>query len=99
MQCRSIRRSGQPTSGHGIDLAGFRQQPKADGGWDYYINSAAWKEICAGLDPRRTAAVMAAKGFIDHDGGRYSKTIRVPGHGPHRLYHVLSSLLEDDEHA
>jgi uncharacterized protein (DUF927 family) len=81
------------------NLAGFRQQPKAGEGWDYYINSAAWKEINAGLDPRRTASVLAARGFIDHDGGRNSKTVRVPGHGVQRLYHVLSSLLEDDEHA
>jgi putative DNA primase/helicase len=81
------------------DLAGFRQQPKAGEGWDYYINSAAWKEICAGLDPRRTARVLAERGFIDHDEGRYSKTVRVPGHGVQRLYHVVSSLLEEDEHA
>jgi putative DNA primase/helicase len=81
------------------NLAGFRQQPQAGEGWDYYINSAAWKEINAGLDPGRTARVLAATGFLDHDGGRCSKTVRVPGHGPQRLYHVLSSLLEDDEHA
>ena len=80
-------------------LAGFRQQPKAGEGWDHYINSAAWKEICAGLDPRRTASVLAARGFIDHDGGRYSKTVRVPGHGLQRLRHVLSGLLEEDQNA
>jgi len=75
------------------DLAGFRQQPQAGEGWDYYINSAAWKEICAGLDPRRTARVLAEKGFLDHEGVRYSKTVRVPGHGSQRLYHIRSRLV------
>jgi uncharacterized protein (DUF927 family) len=79
------------------DLAGFRQQPKAGEGWDYYINSAAWKEICAGLDPRRTAAVMVAKGFIDTEGGpHHSKLVRVPGHGRLRLYHVASKFMEGE---
>jgi uncharacterized protein (DUF927 family) len=79
------------------DLAGFRQQPEEGGGWDYYINSAAWKEICAGLDPRRTAAVMVAKGFIDTEGGpHHSKLVRVPGHGRLRLYHVISEFMEGE---
>jgi uncharacterized protein (DUF927 family) len=35
------------------DVAGFREQ-RGDG-WDYYVTTTAWKEICAGLDPRRVA--------------------------------------------
>jgi putative DNA primase/helicase len=81
------------------DLAGFRQQPKAGEGWDFYINSAGWKEMCRGLDPRRTARALAEKGLLDHEGKRYSKTVRVPGHGSQRLYHVRSSLLEEDDNA
>jgi hypothetical protein len=78
------------------DVAGYRQ--KAGDGWDYFVTSSAWKEICAGLDPRRTAGVLVAKGFIEKgDGAHLSKVIRVPGHGRLRLYHVLSTFLEGDE--
>jgi hypothetical protein len=57
------------------------------------------EEICAGLDPRRTASVLAARGFIDHDGGRYSKLVRVSGHGRLRPYHVVSKFVEGEEDA
>ena len=80
------------------NLAGFRQQPDSNGGWDYYVNSAAWKEVCAGMDPRRTAAILVAKGYIEPENERHcAKSVRVPGHGVQRLYHVRSTLLEDDE--
>lgn len=75
------------------DLAGFRQ--KTAEGWDYFITSDAWKEICAGLDPRRTASVMKQLGLIGGEDGHNAKVMRVPGHGRLRLYHVLSNALED----
>ena len=84
------------------NLAGFRQHVHNDTGWDYYINSAAWKELCAtaGLDPRRTAAALAANGFLETENGpHYSKSVRVPGYGRQRLYHVLSPIMEGDENA
>jgi uncharacterized protein (DUF927 family) len=75
------------------DVAGFRK--KVAGGWDYFINSPAWKEICAGLDPRRTASVMVTRGFIIPDkGSHHSKLLRIPGHDRQRLYHVPSEFLE-----
>jgi uncharacterized protein (DUF927 family) len=77
------------------DLAGFRK--KVDGGWDYYINSAAWKEICAGLDPRRTASVMVTRGFIiPGKGAHHTRLLRIPGHGRQRLYYVPYEFLEGD---
>ena len=80
------------------DVAGYRQ--KAGEGWDYYATSPAWKEICAGLDARRVASVLAAKGFlISGEGAHLSKLVRVPGHGRLRLYHVASSFLEGSENA
>jgi putative DNA primase/helicase len=76
------------------DVAGFRDQ--VGDGWDYYVTTTAWKEVCAGFDPRRTAAVMKQKGYIDaREEGRSSKSVRVPEFGKHRLYHVRSTFLED----
>jgi uncharacterized protein (DUF927 family) len=93
-------KGGTPDERSIHNLAGFKEQLTRGEGWDYYINSAAWKEICAGLDPRRVAAVMAAKGFLELENGkRYSKAVRVPGHGCQRLYHVPARFLEDDENA
>jgi putative DNA primase/helicase len=80
------------------DVAGYRQ--KTGDGWDYFVTPPAWKEICAGLDPRRTAGVLAMKGFIaGGDGAHLAKSIRPPGMGKQRAYHVLSGLLDGDEDA
>lgn len=82
---------------HPRDVAGYRQ--KVGDGWDYFVTTTAWKEeICRGLDPRRLAATMATKGYMDApDPARRAKHVRVPGHGQLRLYHVVSRLLEDGE--
>jgi uncharacterized protein (DUF927 family) len=80
------------------DVAGYRQQ--VGDGWDFYVTPTAWKEVCAGFDPRRTAAVFKQRGYIDAgDGGHLAKTIRVPDHGKMRLYHVRSTFLEDANEA
>jgi putative DNA primase/helicase len=81
------------------DVAGFRK--KFGDGWDYYINPPAWRNICAGLDPRRTASVMVARGFLipPAKGSHHSKLMRIPGHGRQRLYHVPSEFLEGEKDA
>src|SRR5262249_45957251 len=72
------------------DVAGFRRQ--AGETWDYYFNAAGWKEACSGTDPRRTAGVLAQKGYMARGEGKaFSKSVRVPGQGKLRLYHVLST--------
>ena len=43
-------------------------------GWDYYVTTTAWKEICAGLDPRRTAAMLKQKGYLDAEGKHTSRS-------------------------
>lgn len=77
------------------DVAGYRQ--KVGDGWDFYITTSAWKEeVCRGFDARRLAATMAQHGYMDApDATRRAKLVRVPGQGQLRLYHVLSSVLED----
>jgi uncharacterized protein (DUF927 family) len=79
------------------DVAGYRE--KVGDGWDFYVTASAWKdEICRGTDHRRLAATMQAKGFIDSPAGAHiGKSVRVPGYGKLRLYHIPARFLEDDE--
>jgi putative DNA primase/helicase len=80
------------------DVAGYRQM-NGDA-WDYYVTPSAWKEICAGLDSRRTASVMAAKGYlVVADKEHLAKSMRIPNFGKQRVYHVVSAFLEGDDNA
>ncbi|WP_457492263.1 DUF927 domain-containing protein [Tardiphaga sp. P5_C7] len=80
------------------DVAGYREQ--TGDGWDYYVTTTAWKEVCAGLDPRRTATMMAQRGhIITGEGKHIGKSVRVPDHGKLRLYHIPSTFLEDANEA
>ena len=78
-------------------MAGYREQ--MGDGWDYYVTTTAWKEICAGLDPRRTAAMLRQKGYLDAEGNHNAKSVRVPEYGKMRLYHIRSTFLEDANEA
>jgi uncharacterized protein (DUF927 family) len=87
-----------PPKGMNIrDVAGYRDQ--TGDGWDYYITTSAWKEICAGLDPRRTAAMLRQKGHLAGEGSHLAKSVRVPDYGKMRLYHIHSTFLEDANEA
>jgi putative DNA primase/helicase len=79
------------------DVAGYRQ--KVGDGWDFYVTTTAWKEeVCRGMDPRRLAATLAQRGYMDApDAARRAKHVRVPGHGQLRLHHILSGFLEDEQ--
>jgi len=79
------------------DVAGYRE--KVGDGWDFYVTGSAWKdEICRGLDHRRLAATMQAKGFIESAvGAHIGKSVRVPGYGKLRLYHIPARFLEEDD--
>jgi putative DNA primase/helicase len=80
------------------DVAGYREQ--VGDGWDFYVTTTAWKEVCTGLDPRRTAAMMAERGYIESGEGKHiGKSVRVPDHGKLRLYHIPSTFLEDANEA
>jgi putative DNA primase/helicase len=75
------------------DVAGYRQ--RVGEGWDFYVTATAWKEeVCKGLDPKRLAATMTQRGYMEAQADRRAKMVRVPGHGNLRLYHVLSTALE-----
>lgn len=77
------------------DVAGYRR--RVGDGWDFFITASAWKdEICRGTDHRRLAATMLAKSFIESPPGSHvGKSVRVPGQGNLRLYHVPARFLSD----
>ncbi len=92
---------GQELEGKSIifrDVAGYRR--KSEQGWDYYVTTTAWKEeVCIGLDPRRVAATLGAKGLLHRSGKdqRWANVVNVPGYGKVRLYHLPAALLEGDD--
>jgi putative DNA primase/helicase len=80
------------------DVAGYRR--KTEQGWDFYVTTSAWKDqVCRGLDHRRLAASLGAKGLIQRSGAdsRWANVVAVPGHGKTRLYHLTAALLEDGD--
>jgi putative DNA primase/helicase len=82
------------------DVAGYRKKNKQGDGWDYFITSTGWKEIYAGFDQRRAAAVLAQSGGLITDGKEHkAKLVRIPGEGPRRVYHIPSAFLEADHDA
>ena len=79
------------------DVAGYRR--RSSDSWTYFITPPAWKEICVGLDPRRTASMMHQKGFLgDADGANLAKVMRIPGMGQQRVYEIAASFLEGNDH-
>jgi uncharacterized protein (DUF927 family) len=79
------------------DLAGFRR--RTDDGWDYYVTSAAWaQEICRGFNPSSIARALAESGMLvlPTTGPHRSVSVKVPGHGRMRLYHIPALFLAED---
>jgi putative DNA primase/helicase len=77
------------------DVAGFRR--KTEDGWEFFVNSTAWKELCAGFDSKMLAKTFRDRGWLQpHTDGRHiQKLISVPGHGQSRYYHVTAQFLGD----
>ena len=70
-----------------INRAGWKRQK--DGMWEYLIPSDTWREVCAGLDPSRVAAVLAKRGVLLGATERHkADTIRIVGHPRMRVYRV-----------
>jgi putative DNA primase/helicase len=76
-----------------INRAGYRR--KAGDILEFLILSEAWKnEICKGLDAKRTADLLAARGWLVGGDDRHrSALVTVPGEGKLRLYVVRSSIM------
>lgn len=62
----------------------------------YYVYPSAFNnELCAGLDPKFVANLLAQKDFLTSRSGRNTITKRIDGNTI-RCYHIKPSLLEDE---
>jgi uncharacterized protein (DUF927 family) len=80
-----------------INLAGFRRRVETSGGpsWEYYLTAGGWKEACIGFDPKSLAATLVERGMMSPRDARHrAKSVRIPGHGIRRLYHLLAKIME-----
>ncbi len=92
-----VRKDGDvPLESRTLNRAGFRRN--LGDAWQYWILSEAWKsEVCRGLDPKRAADTLAARGLLIGATGRHrSAKVRVPGHGEMRVYIISGAILGDD---
>jgi len=79
-----------------INRAGFKRANDA-GAWEYFITPEIFKgEICKGLDARQVARVLVERGFlVPGGGGKFSRSLTVPGYGKLRLYHLRAEIMGD----
>lgn len=86
--------AGDPPDRKTINRAGFKRVTDA-GTWEYFILPSVFeKEVIAGLNKMLVKGHLASAGLILRDGsGKYAPSIRVPGHGQMRLYHIPSTIL------
>jgi uncharacterized protein (DUF927 family) len=77
--------------------AGWKRQKYGE--WEYLIPTDIWKrEVCAGLDPSRVAAVLAKRGFLLGATERHAAdSIRITGYPRRmRLYRVPAAILGEE---
>jgi putative DNA primase/helicase len=80
-----------------INRAGFWQS--VDGLRDYLILPQVWKnEVCAGMDARRVARVLAERGMIECDAaGKFSVLRNLPSLGRVRAYVIKATIFGGDD--
>ena len=68
------------------------------GAWEYLILPPVFeKEVIGSLNKNMVKSHLAQCGLILRDaGGKYTESIRVPGVGQTRLYHVPASVLNGE---
>lgn len=78
-----------------INRLGFRRLT-AEKEWEYFLLPDAFeKEVIAGMAPKLVKEHLATQGMIRRDAqGKYTVSMRVPGCGQVRLYHVPAGILE-----
>jgi uncharacterized protein (DUF927 family) len=79
--------------------AGWRRRlGGADGGWEYLVLPEAWrKDVCKGLNAKRTADLLYERGLLLGATPRdRSDTRTIPGEGKRRVYRVSGAILADE---
>ena len=80
-----------------INRAGYRRQ--AGDISEFLILPEAWKnEVCKGLNPQRTADLLAKRGWlIGGDSRHRASLVTIPGEGKLRLYVVSGAIMGADD--
>ncbi len=80
-----------------IQRAGFKRMT-ADEEWEYFILPPVFeKEVIGSLNKNLVKRYLAQRGLIKRDaGGKYTVSMRVPGVGQTRLYHIPASILSGE---
>jgi uncharacterized protein (DUF927 family) len=89
-----------PELTHTLNRAGWRRRVDVgDDGWEFLILPETWKtEVCKGLNARRTADLLAARGLLLGATGRHrSATVTIPTEGKRRVYRVSGAILRGDD--
>lgn len=86
-----------------INRAGFKRHDDK-GRHEYLVLAKLWThEVCKGHDARMIARALHERGLLRVDlartGKKYAQSVRVPGHGPVRVYRLTSSILGDGNDA
>lgn len=81
-----------------VNRAGFYRVDQDTGQRIFYVMREAWKEVCAGIDPKRTARLLGARAMLHRDSeGGSTLPVRVPGIGRLRVYCIQPSIFTDQE--
>ena len=52
------------------------------------------REVCAGSDPKVVLRTLKAHGYLEHDHGRFDKSVRIAGAGKKRVYAIKTGILQ-----
>ncbi len=89
-----------PDQARTVNRAGFRRRGDSGDGerWEYLILPEAWKaDVCKGLDAKRTADLLAARGWLLDSTPRHrAARVTISGEGKRRVYIVSGAILGDD---
>jgi putative DNA primase/helicase len=80
-----------------IQRAGFKRMTDAET-WEYFILPPVFeKEVIGSLNKSLVKGYLAQRGLIIRDaGGKHTISMRVPGVGQVRLYHIPASILDGE---
>ncbi|MGH8729784.1 MAG: DUF927 domain-containing protein, partial [Burkholderiales bacterium] len=82
-----------------INKAGFRKHDGAEDKTEWFVYPNVFKtEVCKGFDPRAVSRLLLARGFLNPaDKDHAARSLKLPGEGQRRVYHVLPALMESDD--
>jgi putative DNA primase/helicase len=85
-----------------VNRAGFRRRTGEGEAerWEFLVLTETWKaEVCKGLDAKRTAEMLAGRGFLIRgtEKDRFTTLVRIKGEGQPRLYVISGAILGGDD--